>query len=113
MDGGRVLTIEARAQSFLYHQVRNMVGALHEAGRGAIDASDVARMLEARDRSVAPAMAPADGLYLLDVDVDFSGTTADGFHWVDGADGGAGGGPVGRAQVSFLAAQPPVTAGLL
>ncbi len=55
-------TVEAR--SFLYHQVRNMVGTLKCVGDGKFAPEDVKKILEAKDRTVAGPTAPACGLYL-------------------------------------------------
>jgi len=57
-----VFTLEAR--SFLYHQVRNIVGTLKEVGCSRLKAEDVKRILDARDRTKAGISAPACGLYL-------------------------------------------------
>eukprot|EP00250_Pteridium_aquilinum_P010792 c19628_g1_i3 orf=66-1112(+) len=59
--------ITARARSFLYHQVRLMVGLLKAVGMGEVQLSDVPRILEARTVTEAPPMAPACGLYLANV----------------------------------------------
>ena len=64
---GAELRIEARARSFLHHQVRNMAGALKLAGEGKWNRADVSRALEARDRRAAGPTAPAEGLYLVSV----------------------------------------------
>ena len=64
---GQELRIEARARSFLHHQVRNMVGTLKLVGEGKWTRAEVARALAARDRSAAGPTAPADGLYLVAV----------------------------------------------
>ncbi len=64
---GQELRIEARARSFLHHQVRNMVGTLKLVGEGKWTRAEVARALEARDRGAAGPTAPADGLYLVAV----------------------------------------------
>ncbi len=64
---GQELRIEARARSFLHHQVRNMVGTLKLVGEGKWTRAEVARALEARDRAAAGPTAPADGLYLVAV----------------------------------------------
>ncbi len=64
---GQELRIEARARSFLHHQVRNMVGTLKLVGEGKWPRAEVARALAARDRSAAGPTAPADGLYLVAV----------------------------------------------
>ncbi len=64
---GDEIRIEARARSFLHHQVRNMVGTLKLVGEGKWTRDDVARALAARDRKAAGPTAPADGLYLVAV----------------------------------------------
>ena len=57
-----VFTVEAR--SFIYHQVRNMVGTLMQVGCGKLQPEDVKRILDACDRKKAGISAPAFGLYL-------------------------------------------------
>ncbi len=57
-----IFTVEAR--SFIYHQVRNMVGTLKEVGNKRISPEDVKLILEAKDRTKAGISAPACGLYL-------------------------------------------------
>lgn len=57
----------AEAQSFLHHQVRNMVGTLAQVGSGKWVASDVTHALEAKDRRASGPTAPASGLYLTEV----------------------------------------------
>ncbi len=64
---GDEIRIEARARSFLHHQVRNMVGTLKLVGEGKWTAGTVQEALEARDRSRAGPTAPAEGLYLVEV----------------------------------------------
>ena len=64
---GDEIWIEARARSFLHHQVRNMVGTLKLVGEGKWSRADMARALAARDRRAAGPTAPADGLYLVAV----------------------------------------------
>ena len=64
------LRIYGRARSFLYHQMRSMVGALKLVGEGKWTGEDVARALEARNRSACPTIAPAAGLYLEAVEYD-------------------------------------------
>jgi tRNA pseudouridine38-40 synthase len=53
---------------FLHHMVRNLVGTFILVGRKTLQADDLTRILEARDRSVAGATAPASGLYLVNVE---------------------------------------------
>ena len=56
-----------RANRFLHHMVRIMVGTLVEVGRGQRPASEIPDILEARDRSRAGLMAPTEGLFLEEV----------------------------------------------
>ncbi|MGJ3260120.1 MAG: tRNA pseudouridine(38-40) synthase TruA [Rhodospirillales bacterium] len=65
---GDEIHIVAEARSFLHHQVRNIVGTLHLVGGGKWGRRDVARALEARDRTAGGPTAPAHGLYLTRVD---------------------------------------------
>ena len=56
-----------RANAFLLHMVRNLVGFLLAVGSGERQAADAAQLLAARDRRLAPPTAPAMGLYLAGV----------------------------------------------
>lgn len=67
---GEEICIEARARSFLHHQVRNMVGTLKLVGLGRWQPDDVARALAARDRRAGGPTAPAAGLTLIAVRYD-------------------------------------------
>jgi len=53
---------------FLHHMVRNLVGTFLLVGKGTIAPEEINRILEAHNRSVAGATAPASGLYLVSVD---------------------------------------------
>jgi tRNA pseudouridine38-40 synthase len=64
--GGEVV-VEARARSFLHHQVRNIVGTLKLVGLGKWSPLHVRRALEARDRRAGGPTAPAQGLCLVAV----------------------------------------------
>ncbi len=64
---GDEIRIEARARSFLHHQVRNMAGTLKLVGAGKWDKSDVKKALDARDRRAAGPTAPPEGLCLVRV----------------------------------------------
>jgi tRNA pseudouridine38-40 synthase len=64
---GDFVILEFRANAFLYHQVRNMVGALVWVGLGRRAPDWIGQVLESRDRSQAAATFAADGLYLSEV----------------------------------------------
>lgn len=57
-----------RGNGFLHHMVRNLVGTFLLAGKGTIAPTDILAILEARDRRAAGATAPAEGLYLVEVE---------------------------------------------
>ena len=67
---GELLTFQFRANAFLHHQVRNMVGALVWVGLGRRPPEWLAEVLESRDRSRAAATFAPDGLYLAGVRYD-------------------------------------------
>lgn len=60
-----VLTFEA--DGFLKQMVRNLVGTIVAAGKSKLEPQDLARILAARDRTLAPRTAPAKGLSLVRV----------------------------------------------
>jgi tRNA pseudouridine38-40 synthase len=68
------LCFDIVADGFLYNMVRAIVGTLVHVGRGRWTANDMRRILETGDRSHAGDTAPAQGLYLIDVEtqVDLS-----------------------------------------
>jgi tRNA pseudouridine38-40 synthase len=62
-EEGKLLFIEFRANAFLHHMIRNIVGALIEVGTSRRDLRWFNQMFEAKDRRLgAPTFAP-DGLY--------------------------------------------------
>jgi len=65
---GEEVNVFAAARSFLHNQVRSMVGSLVMVGEGKWSADDLARALQARDRTACGQVAPPDGLYLMKVD---------------------------------------------
>ena len=67
---GELLTIEVEANAFLLHMVRNIAGSLLAIGTGERAPQWLAAVLESRDRTLAGATAPAQGLYLVDVGYD-------------------------------------------
>jgi tRNA pseudouridine38-40 synthase len=64
---GDLLTYRVEGSSFMRHMVRTMVAVMVEIGRGRLSQEAVARLITGADRALAPAPAPAHGLFLLDV----------------------------------------------
>lgn len=65
---GELVTVDIRANAFLHHMVRNIVGSLMAVGTGSQRREWIAELMEGRDRTLAAETAPADGLYLVEVD---------------------------------------------
>ncbi|RPI08506.1 MAG: tRNA pseudouridine(38-40) synthase TruA [Actinobacteria bacterium] len=65
--GDGLLRFEIEATSFCQQMVRAIVGTLVEVGLGRKHAGEVAAILRARDRAVAGALAPPQGLSLWEV----------------------------------------------
>jgi tRNA pseudouridine38-40 synthase len=61
---GDLVSIEATANAFLHHMVRNLAGLLIAVGRGEAEPSWAAQVLAGRDRTRSAATAPPQGLYL-------------------------------------------------
>lgn len=64
---GDLFRLYVTGEGFLYHMVRNIAGALLDAGAGKKTPDDLARILEAKDRTLLGMTAPAAGLCLLRV----------------------------------------------
>jgi tRNA pseudouridine38-40 synthase len=67
--------IDVSAQSFLHHQVRNIVGTLKKIAEGRWPVSCMKEILEAKDRARAGQTAPSHGLFLVRVDYTATGKT--------------------------------------
>ncbi|MGO9547505.1 MAG: tRNA pseudouridine(38-40) synthase TruA [Rhodomicrobium sp.] len=65
---GEDIFIAASARSFLHHQVRSMAGSLKLVGESKWQPDDLRRALEACDRAACGPVAPACGLYFMQVD---------------------------------------------
>ena len=65
---GDEIRISVTARSFLHHQVRNIVGTLKMIGDGKWPVDRIEDILAAKSRAAAGPTAPADGLYLMQVD---------------------------------------------
>ncbi len=64
---GEMFVFNVRARSFLYHQVRNIVGSLSLVGTGKWSVADFNAALQAADRTKGGPTAPAEGLYFWEV----------------------------------------------
>jgi tRNA pseudouridine38-40 synthase len=60
---GDFVLMEVTANAFLHHMVRNIAGLLVHVGQGEAGPEHAAEVLAGRDRRIAPATAPAGGLY--------------------------------------------------
>lgn len=67
---GKYFIFSFRANAFLQHQIRNMVGALVYVGQGKLSVSGFAELLEHKDRRLSPPTFMPDGLYFTGVDYD-------------------------------------------
>lgn len=67
MRQGEYLLFDFRANAFLHHMIRNLVGALVYVGKGHYPVDWMREVLEMRDRTCAAPTFPPDGLYLCGV----------------------------------------------
>jgi tRNA pseudouridine38-40 synthase len=65
---GYYIYIECRANAFLHHMVRNLVGSLVRVGKKEEEVGWIRQILESRDRKVSGMTAPAAGLTLIRVE---------------------------------------------
>lgn len=65
---GRLIMIEVKANAFLLHMVRNIVGVLVEIGAGEKNPEWALTVLHSRDRRNASVTSMSHGLYLVDVE---------------------------------------------
>lgn len=61
------LTLLFSGDGFLYHMVRILTGTLVEVGKGLRDPQQIPELLEKKDRQQSGALAPAQGLTLMEV----------------------------------------------
>jgi len=64
---GDCIAIDVKAQSFLHHMVRNIVGVLVPIGEGKKPVSWALDVLESKDRAQGGVTSPPEGLYFVDV----------------------------------------------
>ena len=67
---GERIDFVLRANAFLHHMVRNIIGTLVHVGKGARAAGWVREVLRSRDRSLAAATFGPEGLYLESVEYE-------------------------------------------
>lgn len=63
---GSYIVVDIRANAFLHHMVRNIVGSLLRVGRGDAPVEWIAEVLAVKDRTEACITAVAEGLYFVD-----------------------------------------------
>ena len=63
----KIIEFEIRANGFLRHMVRNIVGTLVEVGQGRVRPERFTDILQAGDRNMAGMTAPPQGLFLKEV----------------------------------------------
>ncbi len=64
---GELVCVDIRANAFLLHMVRNIVGSLLKVGRGEAPPEWMGQLLDGRDRRLAASTAPPQGLFLVSV----------------------------------------------
>ncbi|UXZ04646.1 tRNA pseudouridine(38-40) synthase TruA [Moraxella nasicaprae] len=62
---GAYLVLDIQADGFLHHMVRNIMGTLFAVGRGEMHIDEIPTLIKAKNRSLAPPTASADGLYFI------------------------------------------------
>lgn len=65
---GKYIIVDIKANAFLHHMVRNIVGSLMRVGQAQETPCWVKKVLLAKNRCVAGVTAPPEGLYFVDVD---------------------------------------------
>ena len=65
---GQYVVLDIKANAFLHHMVRNIVGSLCEIGAGEQPVTWIRELLAAKDRKLAAATAKGNGLFLVEVD---------------------------------------------
>lgn len=106
---GELLVLEAQADAFLMHMVRNIAGVLMSIGSGRREPGWAEEVLAARDRRAGGVTAPPYGLYLVhigypeefELPVDRLGPPwlPDSLEDSPGVDAGRGDNPPGRGRI--------------
>lgn len=69
-QSGQVFAFSFRANAFLHHMIRNIVGGLVYVGAGRHSIDDFRQIFESRNRALAAPTFAADGLYLTNIEYD-------------------------------------------
>ena len=67
---GQLFTFTFRANAFLHHMIRNIIGGLVYVGAGRQSLDEFRRIFESRNRALAPPTFSAEGLYLTNIEYD-------------------------------------------
>ena len=62
-----IVVLDIKANAFLHHMVRNIVGTLIDVGSGKRSIDWIADLMSKKDRTLAGVTAPPNGLFLVDV----------------------------------------------
>lgn len=65
---GQLLVLDIKADGFLHHMVRNIMGVLFAIGEKRLPQDAISQLLAIKDRTQAAATASADGLYFVGAD---------------------------------------------
>ncbi len=66
-QSGDKIVFDVKANAFLQHMVRNIMGSLFEVGQGHQSPDWIERLLAGKDRTKSAMTAPGQGLYLVEV----------------------------------------------
>ncbi|MBQ3000993.1 MAG: tRNA pseudouridine(38-40) synthase TruA [Bacilli bacterium] len=67
---GTLLTFKIVGTGFMYNMVRIIVALMLKVGEGKFEPTYIKKVLDGKDRALAPYVAPANGLYLYKVNYD-------------------------------------------
>ena len=62
---GQFIVFDIQADGFLHHMVRNLMGTLYAIGKHELEPADFMKILNKKDRTLAPPTASGDGLYFI------------------------------------------------
>jgi len=65
---GQYIVVDIKANAFLHHMVRNIVGSLMRVGQSKESTEWIKEVLELKNRCMAGVTAPPEGLYFVEVD---------------------------------------------